>query len=123
MWSGDAHPDPSPSARHTRPRKEEELHYTLEGTAVNGVDYEYLDGIAIIPPGATSVQIPIIPISSPYLKGTKTVVPIIYSSMACMPDVFGDTIYIYDSLYLESTTFDHDHMQWSESTYRPRIPP
>ncbi|MBX9448386.1 MAG: gliding motility-associated C-terminal domain-containing protein [Taibaiella sp.] len=86
--------------------EEEELHYTLEGTAVNGVDYEYLDGIAIIPPGATSVQIPIIPISSPYLKGTKTVVPIIYSSMACMPDVFGDTIYIYDSLYLESTTFD-----------------
>ncbi len=49
------------------------VNYTLQGTAVNGADYQVLDGIAVIPPGASFVNLPITPTNDGELEGVETV--------------------------------------------------
>ena len=48
--------------------------YTMSGTAVNGTDYQLLSGTAVIPDGATGVDIPVTPIEDTLREGTETVI-------------------------------------------------
>jgi len=50
------------------------LNYTVAGTATNGSDYNSLGSTIVIPAGASSVTIPIIPIDNFTLESTETVV-------------------------------------------------
>jgi hypothetical protein len=49
------------------------VRYAIGGTAVNGVDYQKLEGLAVIPAGAESVEILIDPIDDDLAEGTETV--------------------------------------------------
>ena len=50
------------------------LNYSVAGTATNGSDYNSLGSTIVIPAGASSVTIPIIPIDNFTLESTETVV-------------------------------------------------
>jgi hypothetical protein len=50
-----------------------EVCFTLGGTGVSGVDYDRLDSPAVIPPGATEVQLPVVPCFNLGEKQPKTV--------------------------------------------------
>lgn len=81
-----------------------EVEYALEGTAVNGVDYEMLPGVATIPAGSSSVDVFIEPVVFPYAVGPKTVIVKIYSPYVCGEELIvlsSDTITIFDSMYVK----------------------
>jgi hypothetical protein len=49
------------------------VEYTIGGTAANGVDYEKITGVATIPAGAVSVDIPINPVEDTLAEGDETI--------------------------------------------------
>jgi hypothetical protein len=49
------------------------VHYSMDGTAKNGADYEYLSGSVIIPADQTSVTLSIDPKDDSFIEGTETV--------------------------------------------------
>lgn len=61
------------------------IHYTISGTAINGYDYSPIPGATVIPPHATSVTIPIIPLAVPP-AGPKVVTVTIYKVDPCHPE-------------------------------------
>jgi len=78
--------------------------YSLEGTAVNGVDYEFLPGVVTIPAGSASADVLIEPIVFPYAVGPKSVIVKIYSPYTCDDELIvlsSDTITIFDSMYVK----------------------
>lgn len=77
------------------------LTYILEGSAINGIDYETLPGTITIPSGESSAIIPINPIVLPTLVGMKTVVAKIINPFSCADTIVSDTIFIYDSLFVD----------------------
>jgi hypothetical protein len=50
------------------------IHYTLSGTAVNGIDYVSLPGSVSIPAGAASASVTVTPINDTLVEGNETVV-------------------------------------------------
>ncbi len=48
--------------------------YTMSGTAVNGTDYQLLTGSAVIPDGASGVDVTVTPLDDALREGTETVV-------------------------------------------------
>ena len=54
--------------------------YTLSGTATNGVDYQALSGTVIIPAGASSTAIVVVPIDDTLVEGTETVTATVQST-------------------------------------------
>lgn len=78
-----------------------DVEYILAGTAVNGVDYEFLPGVVTVPAGETSVTVPIVPKVTPNIVGRRTVIPIIKNPFSCEEFIVLDTIFILDSLYLQ----------------------
>lgn len=50
------------------------VYYKVSGSATNGVDYRELAGKVVIPRGAASAKIPILPIDDTLREGTETVV-------------------------------------------------
>ncbi|MBX9450089.1 MAG: choice-of-anchor L domain-containing protein [Taibaiella sp.] len=87
-----------------------EVEYTLEGTAVNGVDYETLPGSVIIPAGEETVDVWIEPIILGAPVGPKTVIVNLYSPYICPGDepliLSTDTITILDSMFVDITQGD-----------------
>ncbi len=56
------------------------VNYTLEGTAVNGVDYSALSGTVLIPAGQATATITITPLNDSLVEGDETVVATLTSS-------------------------------------------
>ena len=50
------------------------VNYRVEGTAENGIDYENLDGVVIIPAGETEAEIPLSPVDDALVEGEETVI-------------------------------------------------
>jgi len=49
------------------------VYFEIGGTASNGMDYELLEGVAVIPAGETCVQVVVAPIDDDLVEGTETV--------------------------------------------------
>lgn len=80
------------------------VNYHLSGTAVNGIDYASLPGIAVIPPGSNYVEVPVTPLPSPGGVSPKSLIVSILDPYACggAPMVLSsDTLWIYDSLEVD----------------------
>lgn len=77
------------------------IHYDLAGTAVNGVDYEYIPDSVIIPVGQLEVFLNIVPIVDNIPEPTK-VVEIIYNTSFCeyIPDTARIWIKDYPEFFL-----------------------
>ncbi|MBI1177093.1 hypothetical protein GC207_06595 [bacterium] len=65
-----------------------EVHYKIGGTAENGVDYQALDGLAIIPADAWHIDITILPLDDKLVEGTESVV-LALQPPPCLPDDTG----------------------------------
>jgi parallel beta-helix repeat protein len=48
--------------------------YKISGTASNGGDYTFLDGVAVIPAGADFIDVTVAPLDDPFGEGDETVV-------------------------------------------------
>lgn len=72
--------------------------YTVAGTARNGRDYEYLDGDATIPAGATSREIQVVPLRDDHDEGDETVVLTLRSGRGYqITDGTNATVVIHDA--------------------------
>lgn len=84
------------------------IHYQISGTAVNGVDYEYIPDSIIIPANQDSAILDINGIILPAPVGPKTVTVGILSRYNCgngQPNIIASsTITIFDSLYVKIPT-------------------
>lgn len=81
------------------------VEYSLEGTAVNGYDYDELPGSVVIPAGEETADVWIVPTVFDEPVGPKTVIVKIYSPYVCAGDtpivLSSDTITILDSVFVE----------------------
>ncbi len=68
-----------------------QIDFIIEGTATNGIDYNYIDNTMIIPAGQTSATIIIDAIQDGFAEGQETIM-LIYQPEACAPN---DTVYLY----------------------------
>ncbi|MEI7661136.1 MAG: choice-of-anchor L domain-containing protein [Bacteroidota bacterium] len=71
------------------------LHYTIGGTAVNGVDYSHIDDFVTFPAGTDSVNVLIHPIDDNIPEGEKTVI-LTLNQISCDGVLKRDTVYIED---------------------------
>jgi len=62
--------------------------YSLHGTAVNGVDYEALSGLATIPAGERSVDVIVKPLADDLAEGVETVVLRLEDTLATDPPTY-----------------------------------
>jgi gliding motility-associated-like protein len=82
--------------------------YLIEGTAINGVDYQYIADSIVIPANQLSAELEIKPLLVQYPSGTKKVVIKALSPYVCAngsANVIDSAImYIYDSLFVNIPT-------------------
>jgi len=71
------------------------VHYTIGGTAVNGVDYTHIDDFVTFPPNEDSVNVVIHPIPDALPEGEKTVI-LTLNQISCDGTIKRDTVYIDD---------------------------
>ncbi|MCX6306841.1 MAG: choice-of-anchor L domain-containing protein [Bacteroidetes bacterium] len=71
------------------------IHYTIGGTAVNGLDYAHIDDYVTFPPGEDSVNVVIHPIPDTTPEGEKTVI-LTLNQISCDGTIKRDTVYIED---------------------------
>ncbi|MBP7948601.1 MAG: PKD domain-containing protein [Verrucomicrobiales bacterium] len=97
--SGLAEPDDSSSFYLSRVGTAGDLtvNYTLSGTAVNGTDYTLLSGSAVIPDGATGVDVPVTPLDDTEREGTETVTLTLAAGIGYGMEVAGGTLHLNDN--------------------------
>lgn len=71
------------------------VHYTIGGTAVNGVDYTHIDDFVTFPPGEDSINVVIHPIPDNIAEGEQTVI-LTVNQISCSGVINRDTVYIDD---------------------------
>ncbi len=71
------------------------IHYSVGGTAVNGIDYTQINDYVTFPPGEDSVNVMIHPIPDNLPEGQKTVI-LSLNQISCDGQVKRDTVYIDD---------------------------
>ncbi|MEI6900304.1 MAG: choice-of-anchor L domain-containing protein [Bacteroidota bacterium] len=71
------------------------VHYTIGGTAVNGVDYTQIPNTVIFPPGSDSVAVVIHPLWDTLVEGEKTVI-LTVNQISCTGQLTKDTVFIED---------------------------
>jgi len=84
------------------------IHYTIAGTAVNGVDYTTIPDSVVIPSGQTTASVNIFGLPANPPTGPVTVKLYIFSPYACSTPVVIDSaeLAIYDSIYVNILTPD-----------------
>lgn len=85
------------------------VHYLIEGTAINGVDYQTIPDSVVIPANQTDADITIKPLLVQYATGPRQVIIKVLSPYNCgttgLPMVIDSTsIWIYDSLFASIPT-------------------
>lgn len=73
------------------------IHYTIGGTALNGIDYSQIQDSLVIPPGSTTGTVEINPLIDAFEEGNETVTVYLYLSCDTVP-YDSATLYIADSL-------------------------
>lgn len=73
------------------------VNYTISGTATNGADYTTLSGIAVIPDGATGVDVAVTPINDTTAEGTETVILTVVPDTGYGIEVGTATLYLGDN--------------------------
>jgi gliding motility-associated-like protein len=73
------------------------IHYTIGGTAINGVDYLQIPDSVIIPANSDSVMVLVSPISDGLSEGVESIQLIVQTS-ACFTDTLDILINDYDSI-------------------------
>jgi uncharacterized protein (TIGR02145 family) len=76
------------------------VHYSIGGTALNGVDYTMIPDSVIIPPGHDSTSIVIHPYMDNIPEGTETVILGVIVPSCNGTSIFYDTVLIYDNTTL-----------------------
>ncbi|MFZ4520427.1 MAG: choice-of-anchor L domain-containing protein [Bacteroidales bacterium] len=71
------------------------IHYTIGGTAVNGMDYAHIDDFVTFPPGEDSVNVVIHPIPDLIPEGEKSVI-LTLNQISCDGLIKRDTVLIED---------------------------
>jgi gliding motility-associated-like protein len=74
------------------------IEYTIEGTAINGVDYTWLPSLVTFHPGDDSVSIVIHPVDDGIQEGPETVILNIHKRNCYQNLTVPDTIVIYDNM-------------------------
>ncbi|MEI6684099.1 MAG: choice-of-anchor L domain-containing protein [Bacteroidota bacterium] len=72
------------------------VHYTIGGSAVNGVDYTHIADNITFPAGVDSMDVIIHPVDDPVVKGERTVI-LTLNQISCDGNIKKDTVYIEDS--------------------------
>ncbi|MBX9449095.1 MAG: gliding motility-associated C-terminal domain-containing protein [Taibaiella sp.] len=85
--------------------EEQTVHYLIEGTGVNGTDYEWIPDQVTIPAGSSYADIYIRPQVLPDLKVLRTVSLKILDTVGCSNNpipltILSDTVVILDSIYV-----------------------
>jgi subtilisin-like proprotein convertase family protein len=68
-----------------------QIKFKIAGTAINGVDYQYIDSLFTIPAGQKSASVVIEPYADGYTEGRESVL-LIYEPRPCAPP---DTVFLY----------------------------
>lgn|GEM_PF-2342907 len=76
------------------------IHYTIGGTAINGIDYTTIPSFVIIPAGMDSASVSIDPFMDNIPTGIKTVILGIQSVNCGVGTTFSDTIFIFPNYRL-----------------------
>ncbi len=79
------------------------VHYTVGGTATNGVDYDLLGGTAVIPDGESGVDVVVTPVNDTLVEGTETITLTLAASSSYSRGASVDTLYLTDNETLPST--------------------
>jgi hypothetical protein len=78
------------------------IFFDIQGTAVNGVDYEWIDNWIVFEEGHETASVSIVPLGDGIIEGDETVILIIENSLGCLTRY--DTITLIISDYIEMTT-------------------
>ena len=78
------------------------IFFDIQGTAVNGVDYEWIDGWFTFEEGYDTASVKIVPLSDGIIEGDETVVLVVLNTLGC--GIKYDTITFIISDYIEMTT-------------------
>jgi hypothetical protein len=76
--------------------------FDIQGTAVNGVDYEWIDSWFTFEEGYDTASVRIVPLSDGIVEGDETVILVIQNTLGCI--IKYDTITFIISDYIEMTT-------------------
>ncbi len=90
------------------------ISYTVLGTATNGVDYQFLSGVATIPSGQKTTSINIIPIIDSQIEGTETIILEIQKAL-CITDTV--VIFLRDEVLLDMPIVSCDTANAVSITY------
>jgi hypothetical protein len=78
------------------------IFFDIQGTAVNGVDYEWIDSWFTFEEGYDMATVKIVPLSDGIIEGDETVVLVVLNTLGCQ--IIYDTITLIISDYTEMTT-------------------
>ncbi len=78
------------------------VNYVISGTATNGTDYTLLPGSAVIPDGATGVDIAVSPLNDALTEGTETVILTLAAGAGYGSEVASGTLYLNDDDLISS---------------------
>ena len=84
------------------------VHYSVSGTASNGVDYSNLDGVATIPANSGYVQIRVYPIADHLVEGDESVIVTLQPASGYV--IYGDyshTVTIIDTVFTVVTNITY----------------
>lgn len=70
----------------------------IQGTAINGLDYQTIPDTLVFPPGVTSITVPIIPFADGIVEQTETVVLYLYEQCSATEPSDSAIIYIRDDI-------------------------
>lgn len=95
------------------------VNYVVTGTALNGVDYPLLSGAAVIPDGASSVDLVIDPVNDALVEGTETLTLTLQPSPDYGLGVDTATVYVTDN---ETPTPTIGFLATSSTTTEAAVP-
>ncbi|NJN77806.1 MAG: hypothetical protein HC803_05295 [Saprospiraceae bacterium] len=70
----------------------------IQGTAINGVDYQTIPTVLVFPPGVTSITIPVIPFADGIIEPTENIVIYLYEQCSATEPSDSAIIYIRDDI-------------------------
>lgn len=78
----------------------------IQGTAINGIDYQTIPTMLVFPPGVTSITIPVLPIADGLLEPTENIVIYLYEQCSATEPSDSAIIFIRDDITGSFTTHD-----------------
>jgi gliding motility-associated-like protein len=70
----------------------------IQGTAINGIDYQTIPTVLVFPPGVTSITIPVLPIADGIIEPTESIVIYLYEQCSATEPSDSAIIFIRDDI-------------------------